>query len=275
MSTEFIGFQPPPGDAVANYDPTDLSNHQPASVPQAFKDAMSVREEVYVTELKVPLEKEFGVDDSRAFHWIVYASVGNASQSSSTNKNDGSPDIERRASESTASRVAVGTIRLVPPPHFPHLASESKHEIDDVHGTVEEPARADSVATTLTNEPDEPYIKLGRLATLSPYRGLGLSKLLINAALSWAKEHPQDILPQLSPAEAEAAKLEGKKERKPWKGLIFVHAQTSVQKLWERYGFVKDEGMGIWVEEGIEHVGLWKRIEVTGGSRKGSLVGLG
>ena len=114
------------------------------------------------------------------------------------------------------------------------------------------------------HEPDEPYIKLSRLATLPAYRGLGLSKLLINAALNWAKEHPQDILPLLSPAEIEAAKLDGKKEQIPWQGLILVHAQTGVQKLWERFHFEVDKEMGTWNEEGIPHIGMWRRIDVVG-----------
>ena len=41
-----------------------------------------------------------------------------------------------------------------------------------------------------------------------------------------------------------------------------VHAQKQVQGFWEKYGFKVDEGMGTWDEEGIEHVGMWRRIAV-------------
>ena len=41
-----------------------------------------------------------------------------------------------------------------------------------------------------------------------------------------------------------------------------VHAQTTVEKVWSHHGFVKDESMGVWFEEGIEHIGMWKRIEL-------------
>jgi len=68
----------------------------------------------------------------------------------------------------------------------------------------------------------------------------------------------------MSPADLEAAKLEGKKEPEPWQGLVLVHAQKMVQNMWERFGFKLDEDMGEWDEEGIQHVGLWKRIDIKG-----------
>jgi predicted GNAT family N-acyltransferase len=47
-----------------------------------------------------------------------------------------------------------------------------------------------------------------------------------------------------------------------WKGLVLVHAQVQGEKMYERFGFVTDEKMGKWDEEGIEHVGMWKRIDL-------------
>jgi len=35
-----------------------------------------------------------------------------------------------------------------------------------------------------------------------------------------------------------------------------------VQKFWHGLGFEKDQGMGEWDEEGIMHVGMWKRLSV-------------
>lgn len=262
-----MSFQPQPGAAVAHYDRKQTHDHQTSPIPQVFREAMSVREEVYVTGQGVPIEGEFDDDDARSFHWVIYASVGNTAKPFS---HDGSPDITRRASESTASRVAIGTIRLVPPPHAPHPAPENKIKTTD--GTTnDEPPRSDSVASVISFEPDEPYIKLGRLAVLEPYRKLGLSKLLINAALTWAKEHPVEILPLLSPAEEEAARVEGKKDKLPWSGLMLVHSQAGAQHLWQRYGFIKDQELGSWDEEGIEHIGMWGRVDVNPNSRKSSL----
>lgn len=229
---------------------------------------MDVREEVFVKEQKCSLGNEVDEDDPKSFHWVVYASVGTTSTPSppiNTIATGGFKGDERRASESTASRVPVGTIRLVPPPHAPH--SSPSYSPDSTPST--EPAdakRADS-KTPLPGsyrEPKEPYIKLGRLSTLAPYRGLGLSKLLFNAAVNWASEHPTEIIPPRDPAEIEARKLEGKKEPDAWEGLVLVHAQANVQGLWEKFGFTVDKKMGTWIEEGIEHTGLWKRIPVKG-----------
>lgn len=47
-----------------------------------------------------------------------------------------------------------------------------------------------------------------------------------------------------------------------WKGLMCVHAQEQVEKAWAKWGFKIDEGMGIWVEEGISHVGMFQRLNI-------------
>ncbi|KAK3064742.1 hypothetical protein LTS18_004400 [Coniosporium uncinatum] len=287
MSTEFISFQPAPGDALHDYKRELAPFEQPSSIPPIFIDAMSVREEVYVKEQKVPLENEFDDDDARSYHWVVYASVGNSSSSGSARASGGDvqsvgsrtrstsgsgvkyDDNGRRKSSTTASRVAVGTIRLVPPPHPPHPTPGSSHKIDNNEGVprgdMDKTATAPD-ATVQINKPSEdqhePFIKLGRLATLSAFRRLGLSNLVINAALSWASTHPQEVAPRPSAAHIEEAKLEGRDVPEPWKGLVLVHAQESVEKVWKKHGFVRDEKMGVWDEEGIKHIGMWRRLEI-------------
>ncbi|QDS77839.1 hypothetical protein FKW77_006528 [Venturia effusa] len=269
-ATEFIAFLPPPGAALKAYNHHAPHDQQPGSIPATFREAMEIREEVFVKEQKCSLANEVDEDDPRSFHWVVYASVGTTSSPSPTIDPIPSGDArvdERRASESTASRVPVGTIRLVPPPHPAHSPSPSP---DSTPSTAPADAkRADSKTPLPSNytEPKEPYIKLGRLSTLAPYRGLGLSRLLFNAATTWASEHPAEIIPPKDPAEIEAMKLEGRKEPVAWEGLVLVHAQANVRGLWEKFGFVVDEKMGTWIEEGIEHVGLWKRIPVKGGTK--------
>lgn len=52
------------------------------------------------------------------------------------------------------------------------------------------------------------------------------------------------------------------KEIPKWNGLVCVHAQEQVVKAWEKWGFQVDEGMGVWWEEGIRHVGMFQRLEV-------------
>ena len=73
MGTPFITQLEPPN--LETYAPGVPHTAQPASVPKAFLDAMSVREAVFVTEQGVPLANEFDADDARSCHWVVYASV--------------------------------------------------------------------------------------------------------------------------------------------------------------------------------------------------------
>lgn len=256
MTTEFISMLEPPGSSIAKYDCSKPSSKQPSSIPSTFVEAMSIREEVFVKEQAVPLENELDTDDPRSFHWVAYASVGTHGgspppaydnldhrKSSSTGS---AKDEDRRKSESTASRVAVGCIRLVPPPHPPNPYLPQSNSDAQPNGDTH----------------SEPYVKLGRLATLPQFRKMGLSRLLIKAALDYAAAHPDSITPPLSPAELEKQRLEGRPEAQGWKGLVVINAQKQVQGFWEKYGFKVDEGMGTWDEEGIEHVGMWRRIPV-------------
>ncbi|KAI9880257.1 MAG: hypothetical protein M1830_004602 [Pleopsidium flavum] len=249
MSTEFITFCPQPGHSISSYDRHAPSSEQSSSVPSIFKEAMSIREEVFVHEQHVPLENELDADDPRSFHWVVYASV-----SSTQSTPDG-----RRSSE--GGRVPVGTIRLVPPPHPPHPEPGTSHAIDNAEGGK---PKGEADRKTSMHDGKEPYVKLGRLATLKPYRKLGLGSLMINTALEWAGKHPEQIMPLSNPMAREARKLAaGESERdERWNGLVLVHAQVVVEKMWAKYGFAKDEGMGVWDEEGIDHVGMWRRVPV-------------
>jgi predicted GNAT family N-acyltransferase len=94
-------------------------------------------------------------------------------------------------------------------------------------------------------DPDEePYLKLQRFATLASHRGKGLGRLLVDTSLQWAAEHKEEI------------------GGKGWKGMVLVHAQVSVEKVWAKMGFVTDVKLGRWDEEGIEHLGMWRRLEL-------------
>ncbi|KAI9845907.1 MAG: hypothetical protein M1837_004443 [Sclerophora amabilis] len=265
MSTEFIAFLSPPGSAISGYDRAALSSAQASSVPQTFVEAMSVRETVFVEEQHVALNNEFDMDDARSFHWVVYASVANTI--------DATPGKGgRKGSGSETARMPVGTIRLVPPPHPPHPEPGSQHKIDNnnAEGAAAAPVASEGRAVrSKWHDGKEPYVKLGRVATLPAYRGLGLGRLLVNAALEWAGNNPEAVMPLKSAASREAAKIEGGLGRaaERWKGLVLVHAQRSVERMWTKHGFEKDEGMGVWDEEGIEHVGMWRRIPVKAEER--------
>ncbi|KAF2641853.1 hypothetical protein P280DRAFT_286589 [Massarina eburnea CBS 473.64] len=276
--TEFLEVLPPPGQELANYDNTLPCSKQGADIPQIFRDAMSVREEVY-GEQGVPLEAEFDEDDARSWHWVVYASVASTASSPPKDlRKDSStgivaPDETRRSSADAGSRLPVGTIRLIPGPHGPNKYLE-KYKADR-HTDADPPSSFQEEAPK--THPLEPYVKLGRLAVLAPYRKLGLGKLLINAALKHAAKQPEEIYRPPSPTTMEMANLSGKpvQEAGTWNGLVMIHAQANLQPLWERYGFseelrgedgeVEIQKEERWIEEGIEHVGMWKRLKVESG----------
>jgi predicted GNAT family N-acyltransferase len=273
-TSDFISFLPPPSNSLSAYDYSLPPTEQPSSIPSLFIDAMTVRESVYVQEQDVPLDREVDVDDSLAYHWIAYASVSRR-RSSGMNRSHHQADIpagndendagaaahgrnmsessgHRESESSTAIRVPAGTIRLIPP-----------HE--DGTPTAQ-------VAPHPTLFPTESYVLLGRLAVVKTYRGLGMGRLLVNAALDWARMNGSGAFCKtMTPAELEARKLEGHTADDPlWKGLVVVHSQKgSVESIWARWGFVRDEGMGEWDEEGIPHVGMWRRVEGPGVVGKG------
>ncbi|KAK8210898.1 acyl-CoA N-acyltransferase, partial [Phyllosticta capitalensis] len=259
--SQFISFLPPT-PTIANYDASLRASEQTAAdIPQTFKDAMTVRERVFVEEQNIPLENEFDADDPRSFHWVVYASVGATGSTNGFQPSNGATNgseteqEERRRSDPSAYRVAVGVVRLVPPPHPPHPAPSDAHALDN---SLAAPATDDLHAHTAP-----PYIKLGRLAILKPYRKLGLSSLLVRTALDWAAQNAHVICPPASPEAVEIAKIEGREgSLVSWDGSTLVHAQAPLEKFYGTFGFVKDEAMGVWDEEGIDHVGMWLKVKL-------------
>ena len=91
---------------------------------------------------------------------------------------------------------------------------------------------------------EEPYVKLSRVATVKEARRKGLSKMVIEYAFRWLVEHYGEV-------------GEG------WKGMVLTHAQVEVEGVYAKLGFVTDERLGRWDEEGIEHLGMWKRIDLS------------
>lgn len=77
--------------------------------------------------------------------------------------------------------------------------------------------------------------------------------MLVEALLGYARAHAAEMV---------LGGGEGEGER--WQGLVLVHAQVGVEGWYTSLGFERDEGMGVWVEEGIGHVGMWRRVEVGG-----------
>ena len=117
MATPFIAAIEPPIDLTTWSPHLPSSQQNPASLPRTFLDAMSVREEVYVKEQDVPQEFEFDEDDTRAAHWVIYASINQTLEPALTDPSTGEV-LRPRRSESRS--VPIGTVRLVPFPHPPH-----------------------------------------------------------------------------------------------------------------------------------------------------------
>ena len=90
---------------------------------------------------------------------------------------------------------------------------------------------------------EEAYCKLGRVATMREWRGKGLSRQVIEAAFEWLGKNRHAV-------------------GNEWKGNVLAHAQVVVEKMYERMGFKTDEKLGRWDEEGIEHLGMWRRVDI-------------
>jgi predicted GNAT family N-acyltransferase len=266
MSTLFVVLVPPPGSSLKDYNPNLPPSRQiPNTIQKSFIDAMVVRQQVYVEEQRIPLQNELDEDDARCWHWVAYAEPSDILSAD-------------KASQVTAIQHPVATLRLVPPPHSMHPVPGSVMVLNPDTGTPiwsmldgsDYAVRCTAYEASVRGGTMEPYIKLGRLATSPSFRGLGLARTLINSALKWAATHPSDILPPngadnstTGPVKEKYASDDGLwHHRKDWKGLVLVHAQAVVEKVWAKAGFVKDENMGVWWEEGIEHIGMWKKMEI-------------
>jgi predicted GNAT family N-acyltransferase len=181
---------------------------------------MIIRKHVFVDEQHCSADAEIDSDDTRSWHWVLYDT-------------------------STESSTPVGVIRLVPPPQTPHA-----------HLT--EPPAAVAQTVPEYDWTHEPCIKLTRVAIMPAFRGLGLGRRLVETALDWAAMHVAEI----DEAAVQIA-VKGKSPvatQKPWQGLVLVHAQVDVEAMYAGLGFETDEALGRWDEEGIEHVGMFRRV---------------
>ncbi|RDL39404.1 Uncharacterized protein BP5553_03744 [Venustampulla echinocandica] len=258
--TPFITFLGPSN--LIGYDRQRKPSEQPPHIPKTFLDAMEVREEVFVKEQGVALQNEFDADDARACHWVVYASINTTTE---PEKRDDKGNITQNKQSVTKSQP-IGTIRLVPFPHPSHPMPGSSYAADALETDSERessgpPPYIIDRATTY-HDGKEPYIKLGRLAVLKEFRGLGISKLLGSSAMNWAQENPTLFNPSITSMGMEKMGISSADEVPKWNGLICVHAQEQVTKFWQKWGFKLDDEMGTWIEEGINHVGMFQKLDV-------------
>lgn len=134
----------------------------------------------------------------------------------------------------------VATARLVPPPHAPHDTVDTNSTLCDGRYDLRE----------------EPCVRIGRVAVRKEYRGRGLAVELLRTILEWVAQNPDAV----DEAYRRVLKEEGISEGKGWNGLVRVHSQVPVQRVYARVGFETEERMGRWMEDGIEHVGMGLRI---------------
>lgn len=172
-----------------------------------------------------------------------------------------------KSQQSVTKSQPIGTIRLVPFPHPPHPEPGSSYSADALEtgpnaGSSEPPPYIVDRPTTY-HDGKEPYIKLGRIAVLKEFRGAGISKILANAAMTWAQQNPTYFNPSIESMGMDNMGASSTDEIPVWKGLMCVHAQEQVAKAWAKWGFQLDEGMGTWIEEGINHVGMFQRFGIT------------
>ncbi|KAK1834506.1 acyl-CoA N-acyltransferase [Podospora conica] len=225
-----ISLLPPTPSISQTYHPTLRSCIQKTSssslppTPQTFLDSMVVRETVFVDEQKVALENEFDDEDPRCWHWVLYAG------------------------DSEEGMKPVGTIRLVP---FPQQGETPRAGGVYFGGQLVNAEEMGSATTAPDHQDEEPHLSLGRLAVLPAYRGRGFARLLISAALQYAQEHP--TLFNVSQPGRDLT----------WNGLVCIHAQVGAMEMWARNGFQVDESLGRWWEEGMEHVGMYRRCEIA------------
>jgi predicted GNAT family N-acyltransferase len=242
-----ICFQEPPLN-LDGYDRGLPVSKQSIVLPNVFRDAMVVREEVFVKEQGCSILMEADPDDARSCHWVIY---------------------DKLPGESTAT--AAGTIRLVPFPHDSHPLPGSSWDFDP---EAEDPMMASKPIpymvdrATTYHDGKEPYLKLGRWAVRKEFRGRGLANLLVKTAFDWARMNPKFFNPPLDVSYQDQASLTMDSDRRMWRGLVCIHAQEYIAQSWAKLGFKLDEGMGKWTEAVIPHVGMFQRLvlaEESGG----------
>ncbi|KAJ6789083.1 hypothetical protein PWT90_00385 [Aphanocladium album] len=263
MGTPFVSLVEP--SKLEGYKPGSPREEQPAGIPSAFLDVMEVREDVFVEEQGVAVENEFDLDDPRCCHWVAYASV-HTTQEHEVRDETGAVVQPRKSSTRS---TPIGTIRLVPFPHGPHPVSGGRYWNNVLEGDQGKPSQTeDAAAAFIADRPTtyhdgrESYVKIGRLAVQKDFRGNKIAGLLVNTVLAWLKENPSYFDPSITELGLEQVGARRETEIPSWGGLVCVHAQKQVQKVWERWGFKVDEGMGTWWEEGIPHIGMFQRLPI-------------
>lgn len=225
-----ICHRPQVKDAPRSF-PIDHRRHP--GIPTVFLDALSVRLPVFVEEQKVLAENELDEEDERAHHVVLYTGTNN-------------PIGYSRGLPMCTLRFVEVVLKQDDWSHYNDVNIPEGWEIPPA-GPLSFKPGADPLVEPVHYPSDcwdgkEPYIKLGRMATLKVFRKQAMAKKLLQWTFGWILNNQE----QFSLGH---------------NTLILVHAQREVQHFYATQGFVLDVIMGVWVEEGIDHVGMWKRLK--------------
>ena len=246
-----------PGAVIREYPRSDALASGPPPIPKTFNDALVVRKVVFVHEQGCSLAPEVDDDDEKSYHWVVYASIGEPKNKPTT------PASEYEARRSQGGELPIGTVRLVPAPHAKHPLPGSI----DGHGGEPYAYPSEKLdRATKFHDGEEVYLKIGRMATAKEFRRYKLGTLLLDNVLNYVRNNPKEFsLWPKDQHEVERAIVScgGKPDKLDWKGLVLAHSQKSAVGFYEKFGFAVDEELGTWIEEGIEHVAMWKRLELS------------
>ncbi|KAK6955795.1 hypothetical protein Daesc_003439 [Daldinia eschscholtzii] len=306
MGTPFISLLEP--TRLDGYDRSRPHDQQPGHVPKTFCDAMSVREAVFVREQGVPLANEHDPDDARSCHWVMYASVHFTAEPELRDPATGEVIRPRRSETRSLPIGTLRVVPFPHPPHpqpggryvnnvLVEEDEETNDENDDDDGkkkkkqeekekkaaparprartltSVDEERQASALPfgadrPTTYHDGKEPYVKLGRMAVIPEFRGHHIAGQLWRAAKKWLEDNPTFFNPSVTELGMDQLKVGTPGDIPKWNGLVCCHAQESVVKLYEKWGFKVDEGMGKWYEEGIPHVGMFLRLRIKDGNPK-------
>ncbi|KAL2024369.1 hypothetical protein VTK56DRAFT_8851 [Thermocarpiscus australiensis] len=273
-----------------------------AEIPRTFLDAMTVREKVFVEEQHVPQANEFDSDDPRSCHWVIYASVNQVVSPAVTDDATGEVVRPRWSETQTVPIGTVRLVPFPHPPHprdggvyvdgelvnagepVARVSSPSRQENGHHHHDAGSGAANETLVQPLTADEEqrvtssilpfgadrptdfhdgqEPYVKLGRLAVVKEFRGLGIARQLVRTAIEWMRKNPSYFDPSPAKQGLEQLGIEQGGTVPKWRGLYCCHAQEDAVKVWEKCGFQVDKAMGRWMEEGIPHVGMFLRVPV-------------
>jgi len=229
-----ILFQTPPVNIPLNYNIRLPSTEQSPSsgIPQTYIDSQTVLENVFIAEQNaVPVKYQQDSDDTCPYCWLLYSSFPAVNLLKES--------VLFRSHIILILLLAQGLkLRMKNPPISFRLCC-----LNALTGVC-------CGRKTSLHDGAESYIRFG-LCVVKEERGRYLQTSWCTA-LDWARGNAREF-------------GKGVMEKLPvWKGLVCVHAQEKVLGVWERHGFIVDEGMGSWFEGGIRHVGMFRRLAMEG-----------